>query len=80
MNAAAYVPPAIDWQRLALDLRAARVPLAEASRAIGANPGYVAQLSRGEISEPKFSDGVALLNYHADKCGPDRTAALGKCQ
>jgi hypothetical protein len=33
-------------------------------------------LARGEIQEPKFTQGVALLNLHADKCGPDRTEKL----
>ena len=72
------IPPAVDWQKLALDLRTVGVPHAQASKAIGEHSGYVAQLARGEIAEPRFTVGVALLNMHADKCGADRTAALGK--
>lgn len=72
------MPPAVDWQKLALDLRTVGVPHAQASKAIGEHSGYVAQLARGEVREPKFRQGVALLNLHSDKCGPDRTAALGK--
>ncbi len=69
----------VNWQRLALDLRGAGLPLVLAAKAIGAHPGYVAQIARGEIAEPKFSDGVALLNLHVDKLGAEKTAAL-KCQ
>ena len=69
--------PAVDWQRLALDLRSAGVPHIQASKAIGEHPGFVAQLARGEIREPKFGQGVALLNLHVDKCGAERTEALG---
>ena len=68
--------PVVDWQKLALDLRTAGVPHVQASRAIGEHPGYVAQLARGEVREPKFTQGVALLNLHADKCGADRTEKL----
>lgn len=66
----------VDWQRLALDLRGAGLPLVLAAKAIGAHPGFVAQLARGEVAEPKFSDGLALLNLHVDRCGPERTEAL----
>lgn len=77
MSRAGYVPPPVDWQRLALNLRSAGVPHIQASKAIGGHPGLVAQLARGEVVEPKFSQAVALLNLHCDKCGPDRTEALG---
>lgn len=70
--------PVVDWQKLALDLRTAGVPHVQASRAIGEHPGYVAQLARGEVREPKFSQAVALLNLHCDRCGAERTEALGK--
>ena len=72
------MPPPVDWQRLALDLRSARVPLTEAAKSIGAHGDFIRQLARGEIREPKFTQGVALLNLHSDKCGADRTEALGK--
>ena len=66
----------VDWTRLALDLRQARMPTAKASRAIGAHKLYVDQLARGEIQEPKFSQGMALLDLHVDVCGPDKTREL----
>lgn len=66
----------VDWQRLALDLRSVGVPHVQASRLIGEHPGFVAQLARGEVAEPKFSQGVALLNLHVDRCGPEKTEAL----
>lgn len=68
----------VDWQKLALDLRMVGVSHTKAALAIGAHKGFVAQLARGEVAEPKFSDGIALLNLHVDRCGADRTEALGK--
>lgn len=66
----------VDWARLALDLRQAGLPLQKASARIGQNLGFVAQLARGEVQEPKFSQGVALLDLHFDVCGADRTRSL----
>ena len=77
---APLIPPAVDWQRLALDLRMVGHSLTTAAKQVGAHPDYLRQLARGEIREPKFTKGVALLNLHADKCGAERTEALGKCQ
>lgn len=68
--------PLVDWHRLALNLRQAGKPLTQASRDAGLHTGYVAQLARGELVEPKFSDGLALLNLHADVCGREKTAEL----
>lgn len=65
----------IDWKRLALNLRL-EMPLAQASRKIGRHDGYVAQLSRGTIEEPFFSDGLALLDLHLEKCGEAKHRAL----
>lgn len=66
----------IDWSRLALNIRSAGTPLAKASKTVGAHHGYVSQLARGEVTEPKFGQGIALLNLHTDICGVEKTAGL----
>ena len=66
----------VNWERLALNIRAAGVPLVKASKQIGEHHGFVAQLARGEVLEPKFSQGMALLNLHVDVCGEEKTAGL----
>lgn len=66
----------VDWSRLALDLRVHGVSHVSASKRVGESKGFVAQLARGEILEPKFSQGILLLNLHVDVCGSARTRAL----
>lgn len=65
----------IDWQRLALDIRSHQ-SLQSASKGLGMNKGYLAQLARGEVREPKFSDGLQLLDLHFDLCGGEKTRGL----
>ncbi len=72
------MPPAVDWQRLALDLRSARVSLTDASKAVGAHADYLRQIARGDIQEPKFTQGVALLNLHCEILGTNATGKLKK--
>ena len=68
----------VDWQRLALNLRRHK-PLCALSREMGKNPGYLGQLLRGEIKEPRFYDGLRLLDLHLDWCGEDsQRRLLGK--
>lgn len=55
----------IDWPLLALKLRC-HAPLHTISRELGKHPGWLSHISRGEVVEPKFSDGLALLDYAAD--------------
>ena len=66
----------IDWVQLALNIRAAGLPLRRADARIGRHLDFVGKIARGEIQEPKFSDGLALLNLHVDVCGVERTAGL----
>ena len=68
----------VDWQRCALDIRQAGVPLREASRKIGRHIDWLNHIARGEIKEPTFTDGLALLNFHNDCCGPEKTERLLK--
>lgn len=65
----------IDWQQLALNLRAHK-PLEKLSVEMGLHKGYLNHLSRSEIKEPKFSDGLMLLNLHLDLCGQEKQRQL----
>ncbi len=64
----------VDWQLLALKLRAYK-PLHTISKNLGRSPGWLSQISRGEIEEPKFSDAIALLDYAHDTIGPESVRA-----
>lgn len=61
----------IDWQKMALNIRA-HVPLESASSKLGRYKGWLNQVARGEITEPKFMDGLNLLNLHLDLCGAEK--------
>jgi hypothetical protein len=65
----------IDWQMLVLQLRK-DAPLHTISRKLGKSPGWLSQISRGEITEPKFSDAVAILDYAHDNLGPEKLTAF----
>jgi len=66
----------IDWQQLALNLRTCGQVLTVLSKQLGLHEGYLCQLARGEINEPRFSIGLRLLNLHLDVCGAERQRAL----
>jgi hypothetical protein len=65
----------IDWQQLALNLRRTQ-SLNSLGREVGFRPGYLNQLARGEINEPKFSAGLVLLDLHFDRVGGDKHKQL----
>ena len=65
----------IDWQRLALNIRS-HIPLVTASRKIGRHQDWLNQVARGEITEPKFMDGLNLLNLHLDLCGAEKHSGI----
>lgn len=65
----------IDWAQLALNLRRYG-SLESYSYKLGRGKGYLGQLSRGELEEPKFSDGLILLNLHLDVCGLEKHKRL----
>lgn len=58
----------INWQRLALKLRK-HAPLSTISVKLGRAKSWLPEIARGEIMEPKFSDGIALLDYASDVLG-----------
>ncbi len=55
----------IDWQMLVLRLRGV-MPCTKISRLCGRHKLWAAQISRGEIGEPRFSDGLMLLDIAYD--------------
>lgn len=61
----------IDWQLIVLQLRRHYGPLEKVSLALGKHKGWAAQISRGEIAEPKFMDGLRLLDFASDHLPPD---------
>ena len=56
----------LDWQLLALKLRSV-APLSTISKSLGRNQEWLSTIARGDVAEPKFSDGIALLDYAHDK-------------
>ncbi len=60
----------INWQLIVLKLRYHK-PLWTISRELGRSHGWLSQIARGEITEPKFSDGLAILDYAHDVLGAD---------
>ena len=55
----------IDWQRLCLNLRKHK-PLAAIAKDLDCDPQTLRRLARGDVSEPRFSIGMELLNKHYD--------------
>lgn len=66
----------VDWSRCALDLRAAGMALAAVDRRIGEWAGFTAKVANGDIKEPKFSQGIELLDLHEALCGAEKTKEL----
>ena len=60
----------LDWQLLVLKLRSV-APLSVISKRLRRNPEWLSTIARGDVAEPKFSDGIALLNYAADNLPAD---------
>lgn len=62
----------IDWQRVALNIQQ-KMPLQQASQKLGRDKSWLSHMARGELTtEPKFSDGLKLLNFHLDLVGLDK--------
>lgn len=65
----------IDWQQLALNLRRTG-SLSSYSLKLGRYKGYVNHLALGLIKEPKFEDGIRLLDLHFDVVGGEKHKQL----
>lgn len=57
----------IDWQKVVLDIRRHH-SCRTIDKLIGVHLDYTAKLARAEISEPRYSDGVKLLDLHRKLC------------
>jgi len=53
----------IDWQKVVLDLRRT-MSCRAIDKKLGRHLDYTAKIARGEIVEPRYSDGVKLLELH----------------
>lgn len=65
-----HIPtPSVDWQRVMLNIRR-HVPLAQVSKVVKMDWRTIQRIARGEVREPRFNQGVALLHVHKTLC-PD---------
>jgi hypothetical protein len=58
----------ISWQRLMLNLRSAGLSAAAVGRRCSMDPQTAGRLARGDIREPRFAAGLALLDLHHALC------------
>ncbi|CAB4145092.1 hypothetical protein UFOVP891_26 [uncultured Caudovirales phage] len=63
----------LDWQRVVLDLRTAGFTCAAISRKLEIEKSFVQRLANGASTEPRFSEGLRLLDLHHDLCGKKHT-------
>jgi hypothetical protein len=61
----------IDWQKVTLNLRAKYGPLTKVAKVVGSDERHLNRLARGDIQQPRFNTGVALLDLHLEAC-PER--------
>ena len=61
--------PSVDWQRVMLNIRR-HVPLTQLCKVCKIDWRTVHRMARGEVKEPRFNQGVALLHVHKTLC-PD---------
>lgn len=57
----------LDWSRIVLNIRTKGVSAAELARRIGRAESVIQRLAR-EGQQPKFDDGVRILDVHYDVC------------
>ena len=56
----------IDWQQVTLNLRRYK-PLSRVAREVGSDERHLNRLARGEVTQPRFDTGMALLDLHYDQ-------------
>lgn len=61
----------IDWQTVVLNIRQAGMPVSAIARKVNMDGNTLRHYARGECSEPRFSQGCALLDLHYSLC-PDK--------
>lgn len=65
--------PSVDWQRVMLNIRR-HVPLAQLRGLVGMDDRTIQRIARGEVKEPKFAQGVAILHVHKRLCPAEHEA------
>lgn len=60
--------PSVDWQRVMLNIRSCGIPLAQLKKATKMDDRTIQRIARGEVKEPKFAQGVAILSIHQRLC------------
>lgn len=58
----------MNWQRVLFDLKKHYGPYTAISKACGRKPEWASKIARGEVSEPKWSDGEKLLELWRAHC------------
>ena len=66
----------IDWQLLTSLLKGAGLTQKEINRATGVSVSTIAHLSAGSMPEPRFSDGVKLVDCAYDVLKPEQFARI----
>lgn len=61
----------LNWQKIILNIRTSGLSYAKISTKAGVDAQRIGHLARGEQYEPRFSDGLALLDLHERFC-PER--------
>ena len=56
----------IDWQMVCLKLQNKYKPLNTVAKELGINWQHINRLARGDVQQPKFNTGVALLDLAYD--------------
>jgi hypothetical protein len=69
----------IDWQMLCLNLRSIK-PLSQIAKEIGCEEQTLTRLARSDVTEPRFTIGIRLLNAHADYCNNTHQLWKSKCK
>jgi predicted transcriptional regulator len=64
-------PLSINWQRVVLNIRQSGMPIARLAQTVGMDDQTLRHYARGECREPRWSQALALLDVHADRC-PER--------
>lgn len=65
----------IDWSMLMLNLRRHK-PLVQISYDLGKDKDYCGRIARGAMCQPRFSEGIELLDMHLDLCGVEKHKKL----
>jgi hypothetical protein len=69
------MPHLIDWKRCALNIRGSGLSLKTAGELLGKHKDWLGELCN-HGTEPRFSDGMRLLDLHVARCGEAKTMEL----